>query len=486
MLSLVPVSSVSAHNDRGAGSNAFIHEYMKANWDSRVARGIPYPSRTPPKVLRGSWYGMGRQYGESFDRYIRVVYDSYYNLFLTSQLDPNKLGAVLDMYSDETKKLSPEMVEFVRGIGDGAAKELNKADHPGPLSNRQKIMFLNCLFEVVIPPAWPHVAKLMGEQPPSAKSDNWQPFASHAWAAWGDMTKHGTIMGGTRDQPWMPTLYNASYIAVPSDRRAAVTWGNVIAGHVASSAQVNEHGVGLGNTIVSHKEQHVGVPALLATAHISFFAHSAREAADMLTVGTRDYRNRTHRKTLATTVGFFQIFADAKKAYTVERTGRHYAVRTAGTQHERHDYTVLANHAVANYSYDEFGKPTGQPMEDWTIPSGPASSSKSRYWALFYEFAKRKHIDVKDAQKDIATMKYTYTPDGKKVTEKGGIPVWRLGLTPERWLIPNPADPKSFPTGGNNIYFVADLKKTDVYWVQGIPSHWKGKWHHVSLRDFAR
>lgn len=469
--------------------NTKIDKYMQANWDEEIARGIPYPARTEPKVLRGSWHDMGKQYGKAYGTYVRIVYDTYYGRFLTSGLDPNKLGAVLDKYTNETKKFSPEMVEFIRGIGQGAAKDLNNADYPVPLTNAQKVMFVNCLFEVAIPPAWPHVAELMNEELSQAAASKakaeFEPFASHGWTAWGDMTKgYSGIMGGTRDQPWMPTLYNVSYVAIPSDKKAAVTWGNTIAGHVASSSQVNEHGVGLGNTIVSQKDQYFGVPALIATAHISFFAKSAREAADMLTVGTKQYRHKTGNKTLKTTVGFFQVFADAKKGYTVERTGRHYAVRTAGTQGEQRDYTVLANHAVAGYSFDENATFTGKPMEAWTQTSSPTSSTWSRYWALFHEFDKLKRpLTVEYAKEKIATMKHTYTSNGQKVTEINGVPAWRAGHTPERWLIPNPADPNSFPTGGNNMYFVADLKKKDVYWAQGIPSHWKGAWERVSLDD---
>ncbi len=478
--------SQSHHHTQG---NAYIDQYMKANWNADIARGVPYPSRTKPMVLHGSWYTMGQQYGKAFGKYVRIQYDANYAQFLRSQLPANKLGSVLDKYMDETGKLSPEMVEFVKGIGSGAGRDLDRATHASALTNTQKIMLVNCLFEVVIPPAWPHVAEMMGVPKTAVQtsSTDFEPFASHAWAAWGNMTKgHSGMMGGTRDQPWFPTLYNVSYVAVPSDKRAAVTWGNAIAGHVASSSQVNEHGVGLGNTIVSHDKQYLGVPALLTTAYISFFAHSAREATDILTVGTPEYRKKTGRQTLAYTVGFFQTFADAKEGFTVERTGRNYAVRTAGSQNERGDYTVLANHAVAKNSYDEFGKPTGKPMETWTVPSNPDSSSWSRYWALFYEFSKNKgKVDSRFAERTIAPMKHTYTANGTLVTTKNGIPVWRLGLTPERWLIPNPSDPNSFPTGGNNMYFVADLKKGKVQWVQGIPSHWKGDWEEVLLKDPA-
>jgi hypothetical protein len=482
---VLPSQKTNAVAVRG---NTHTNEYMQANWNAQIARGIPYPVRTEPMVLRGSWDEMGRQYGKSSGKYIRIVYDAFYGLWLNSRLDPNKLGAVLDRYQGEAKTLSPEMVEFAQGISEGAAIELDDADHAPALTNMQKIMLINCPFEVVFPTAWPHVAEMMGmSQPSQTNVAQWEPFASHTWAAWGNMTPGGgTIMGGTRDQPWFPTLYNVSYVAIPSDKKAAVTWGNAIAGLVASSAQVNEHGVGLGNTTVSERTQYFGVPHIFTTAYISFFAHNAKEAVDIFTKGTPDYRQATSRSTLAATTGFFQAFADSREGFVVERTGRNYAVRTTGDQHEPGDYVVLANHAVAPDSNDEFGDPMGQPMEDWTTPSGPDSSTRSRYWALFYEFDKyRGKVTPKFAEKTIAPLKHTYTPDGQLVTERDGIPVWRLGLTPERWLIPNPADPNSLPTGGNNMYFVTDLKNRDIYWIQGIPSHWSGKWDHVSLSDPA-
>jgi hypothetical protein len=244
---VLPSQKTNAVAVRG---NTHTNEYMQANWNAQIARGIPYPVRTEPMVLRGSWDEMGRQYGKSSGKYIRIVYDAFYGLWLNSRLDPNKLGAVLDRYQGEAKTLSPEMVEFAQGISEGAAIELDDADHAPALTNMQKIMLINCPFEVVFPTAWPHVAEMMGmSQPSQTNVAQWEPFASHTWAAWGNMTPGGgTIMGGTRDQPWFPTLYNVSYVAIPSDKKAAVTWGNAIAGLVASSAQVNEHGVGLGNT----------------------------------------------------------------------------------------------------------------------------------------------------------------------------------------------------------------------------------------------
>lgn len=475
-------SSREAIADGVAPGNVEISRYMERNWNAEIARGIPYPTRSPFLVLRGSWHSMGVQYGQGAGQYIRIVYDALYTRWLGSGLDPAKLPGVLDMYALQTRKLGPELDSFMRGMAKGARTELTTATHAAALSDYHKILFLNSLFEVVIPPAWPHVAELMGTKRAPATQTGFEPFASHSWAASGAATSRGgTIAGGTRDQPWWPLFYSVSYVAIPSDPQANVTFGNTIAGTIAASAQVNDRGVYIGNTIIGGAEQEFGVPALLTTAYVSFFADSAREAADMFTLGPTGYRRRTKRDTLASTVGFNQLVADPGASLVVERTGRRYAVRATGDQGEPASYQVLTNHNLANWSHNDKGRRTTEPMSDFG--SGGGTDTESRYRALFWELAyNRGAVDVDLGTDRIAKLKHSYTSGGEMVTHQNGIPIWRLGITPERYTgISNPADPNAFPSGGNLMYIVADLKNLNVYYTQGIPSHWRGPWDHVWL-----
>lgn len=477
----------AADDDGGiARGNVEIARYMETNWDAETARGVPYPARSPFLVLHGSWHRMGVQYGDGAGEYVRIVYDALYGNWLRSGLDPGKLGRVLDMYARETRKLSPELLQFMRGIARGARRELGTATHDDALSDYHKILFVNSLFEVVIPPAWDHVAELMESKTAPPTQTGFEPFASHSWAVFGSATPHGGgIAGGTRDQPWWPLFYSVSYVAIPSDPKAHVTFGNTIAGMIAASAQVNDRGVYIGNTIVGGGEQAFGVPALLVTAYTSFFADSAREAAEIFTVGTKAYRRVARRRTLAYTVGFDQLVADAGEALAVERTGRRYAVRASGDAGELGPYVVLTNHHLAGWSHDEDGVRTDEPMSDFG--SGGGTNTESRYRALHWEIAYNLgDVDVEFATERLAKLKHSYTEAGELVTEQSGIPIWRLGLTPERYTgIADPADPDSFPSGGNLMYVVADLENLDVYYTQGIPSHWRGPWDHVWLGDPA-
>lgn len=477
---------VAAADGGIARGNVEIARYMETNWDAETARGVPYPARSPFLVLHGSWHAMGVQYGEGAGEYVRIVYDALYANWRRSGLDPAKLPRVLDMYARETKKLSPELLQFMRGIAKGAAPELGTATHAQALDDYHKILFLNSLFEVVIPPAWRHVAELMDSKKPPETDARFEPFASHSWAAFGSATTHGGgIAGGTRDQPWWPLFYSVSYVAIPTDPSANVTFGNTIAGMIAASAQVNDRGVYIGNTIIGGAEQEFGVPALLVTAYTSFFADSAREAADLFTIGTEAYRRVTGRKTLAYTVGFNQLVADADEALAVERTGRRYAVRASGDEGELGPYVVLTNHHLAGWSHDENGVRTDEPMSDFG--SGGGTNTESRYRALYWEIAYNLGaVDLEFGTERLAKLKHSYTEAGELVTEQNGIPIWRLGLTPERYTgIADPADPDAFPTGGNLMYLVADLRSLDVYYTQGIPSHWRGPWDHVWLGDPA-
>jgi hypothetical protein len=477
--------------------NAEIARYMETNWDAEIARGIPYPARSPRVTLHGSWHQMGVQYGREAGRYVRIVYDAMYGLWLRSGLDPQKLPAVIDLYVRETRKLSPEMVQFIQGIAQGARDDLATATHADALDDFRKVFFLNSLFEIVIPSAWPLLAELMGESPQAAASlaakVDLSPFASHSWAVWGSSTPTGTgIAGGTRDQPWFPLFYSVAYVAVPADPQANVVYGNTISGLVAASAQVNDRGVFIGNTIIGGtwrpqdgiREQDLGVPALIATAYVSFFADSAPEAAAQFTVGTEAYRRLAKRETLAYTVGFNQLVADANTSLVVERTAHRFAIREAGDFEERGPYLVLTNHNLAQHSFDESGRRSDEPMT--TFGSAGGGSSSTRYYALFWEIANSLgRIDDAFAVDVLARLKHYYTPEGEKVTEQDGIPVWRLGLTPERFNIENPADPEAFPRGGNLMYVVADLESLDIFYTQGIPSHWVGPWDHVWLGDPA-
>lgn len=491
------VSTASESDGAVMRGNAEIDRYMAENWNAEIARGIPYPARSPRVFLQGSWHEMGVQYGEATGQYVRIVYDALYGLWLRSGLDPAKLPAVLDLYVRETRKLSPEMVQFIRGIARGASDDLATATHAAALDDFRKVFFVNSLFEVVIPSAWPLVAELMGESraaaAAAARTVDFAPFASHAWAAWGASTPAGSgLAGGTRDQPWFPLLYSAAYVASPADPKANVVFGHSIAGIVAASAQVNDEGLFIGNTIVGGtwrpeagiREQDVGVPALIVTASVSFFADSAAEAAEQFTLGTEAYRRLTGRKTLAYTVGFNQLVADASSALVVERTAHRYAVRAAGDQAERGPYVVLTNHNLAGHSFDAEARRTDEPMTQFGTAGG--ESSVVRYHALFWEIANDLGaVDTAFGTDVLAKLKHYYTPEGEKVTEKDGIPVWRLGLTPERFLLRDPADPDAFPFGGNLMYVVADLESLDVFWTQGIPDHWVGPWDHVWLGDPA-
>ena len=474
--------------------------YLESNWDESIAKDEYYPNKMPFTVLYGTWEQMGKQYGKFRAKYIRIVYDALYSLWTRSGLNNSSLRSTMKRFMEETNNFAPQMMEFIKGTATGASDQLDGAIHADALSNFEKVFFINSLFELAIPSSWEFLAELTGERlgsqaiefmrSPQASND--ASFASHAWAAWGAATRSGgCIVGGARDQPWFPLFYSCSYVAIPSDPAAKITFVNTISGVIAASSQLNEKGVYVANTIVGNtwnpsagiREQDIGVPALIATAHVSFYADTARNAATIVTTGDENFRPLKERKLFPYTVGFNQLFADRSGGLVVERTAHRYLVRSAGGAGERGSYVVLTNHNVGKASNSADGE-SNEPME--TFGSGESSdrSSAARYWSLSHLLAKRLgNIDAEFGIEELEKMKYIFTKDGNKVDSINGIPVWRLGYSTQRFMFRNPRDESEFPYGGSLTTTVVDLESLDIYYILGLPDYWDGPWQHVSLAD---
>lgn len=443
---------------------------------------------------------MGKQYGEFQAKYIRIVFDALYSLWEKSGIGNSSLRSAIVQFARESRLYTPQMVGFIDGTAIGASAELDKAIYANALSNFDKVFFINSLFEMAIPSSWEFLAELTGEKLEgqtvefikSLQKSNDASFASHAWAAWGEATRSGgCFAGGARDHPWFPLLYSCAYVAIPEESEAKITFVNTISGVIAASSQLNEKGVYVSNTIVENtwnsaagtREHDVGVPALISTAHVSFFAGTAFEAARMVTTGDDSFKTVPGRKIFPYTVGFNQLFADRDRALVVERTAHRYLVRSAGMNSERGSYLVLANHNVGKKSNSLEGE-SDDPMEKFGAGESFDNSSASRYWSLNHLLAKHLgSIDLEFGIEEVEKMKHIFTKEGNKVDVIDGIPVWRLGLSPERFLFKNPKDEKEFPYGGSLTSTVADLENLDVYFVLGIPDYWEGPWQHVSLAD---
>ena len=474
--------------------------YLESNWDETIAGDEYYPNRMPYTVLRGTWEAMGTQYGKFQARYIRIVYDALYSLWLKSDLRPTTLRELMKKFEEETSAFSPQMMEFLKGEAAGATDELGAAIHADAMSSFEKVFFVNSMFELAIPSSWEFLAEISGQTLSTEAIDFMRSlqisadssFASHSWAAWGAATRSGSsVVGGVRDQPWFPLMYSCSYIAIPADPSAKITFVNTISGVIAASAQLNEKGVYVGNTIVGNtwnseagiREQAIGVPALIATAHVSFFANSAKDAATILTTGDEKFRSSTGRNMFPYTVGFNQLFADRRGGLVVERTANHYWVRAVGESRERGSYIVLTNHNLSTKSIGADGE-SQIPMEKFGSGESSDRSSAARYWSLNHALSNNiGRIDVGLGMNEIETMKHIFTKEGKRVDEINDIPVWKLGYTPQRFLFHNPRSEIEFPYGGSLTATVADLESLDVYYTLGLPEYWDGPWQHISLAD---
>jgi hypothetical protein len=338
--------------------------------DYHVAEGYPAYAPHPRYLgeLRGSWWQMGKQYGERAGDLIRMVYEGWYRELLPIQGSANVMAAYLSEQEAYYEALVPEALELMYGIADGAASELAISAFPHQLDHFQKILMVNSYFG------------LKGEPP---TSDTAQPApredAGHACSGaviLGGATRDGkTIHASSEDQHFFPQEYLVTFVASPSDRRAHRFTVTDSAGEIGSEHAQNDRGV----TVSGYAGGSVGIlgPSLadpfsgyrrpgldwqVGDFYAAAFADNARHAVELLTVGRPDYRASSGRKIVIgkCTFGANWVVCDADEAFVVEsipadQQGRaRYAVRRPGDMKEKNGhYIVSTNNVEARDSYNE-------------------------------------------------------------------------------------------------------------------------------------
>ena len=118
------------------------------------------------------------------------------------------------------------------------------------------------------------------------------------------LTHHSqiTLMGGGR------TARQVMFVAIPNDPKAHIVWMVTVAGAFGRGGFiVNDAGVANG-LHASDSGQYSetlaqGLDVTLARFHALLYSDSAEQAAEIINIGTREYRKKTGRKTLLRTRG---------------------------------------------------------------------------------------------------------------------------------------------------------------------------------------
>jgi hypothetical protein len=450
---------------------------------------------------------MGKQFGERAGETSRYVSDTWWKAECELWGKAETLKA-FELYEEQIKALSPGLVDFMRGISDGASPWLDQSpyadpNHPLHGTNYQRVLAVNLWDEWTMqhPGNFPDGSSTFGgsvDTPPQTCFAGCSAFAARGKAT----MQNEVISAHNRHSDFNPRSYEQVYIMKP--RQGNTCWVLSNCPQVAANQVVNNKGVSIsllygGSTNPGSLEYHddsycaegFGVPWFHLFLYVGIHANSAKEAIDILTVGTLKYRKKTGRDTLLRGGGWIFLVADEDILAVVETTANRYATRYAGDvlpftgpEWSDTDYIAATNHFICDFSCDEHNNLTDIPM---TIFSDGYHYDRStgeitgldesgvRFWTLMWDIRHNYgRIDQYRAQQIMSGF-YAYDEDtGDKIEvaedDEGDCRIYgTIRPCTLGWLslIGGTCDAKIAVLHGKN---------TIVNWTLGNPSDWQGAW----------
>lgn len=449
--------------------------------------------------LNGSWYEIGKQYGERAGDLIRMVFEGWYREILPTQGSPEAVIEYIHQQETFLEALAPEAIELQKGIADGAKEELDKSVYAGLMTHYEKILMVNNYFGLKVPPAGGEGAGLGG-----AGGQDVEFGCSGAVIIGG--TKDGKVIHvSSEDQHFWPQEYSVTYVANPSDENAHTYTVTDSAGEIGSQTAMNDKGVvvsGYAGGGVGIGPRRPGLDWQVGVWFATAFSDTASEAVKLLTLGTPEYTKRTGHKIVIghCRQGVNWVVSDLKEAYVVESIPAdldgvaRYAVRRPGDMGEIGDYIVSTNNVEADHSYNEDNEyDPSHPMSQHGNSTHEGvwnglNSRGTRFWT-FMQLIKNNYgnIDVEMVQEWRRSHFYIdkegYRRDYLWTDGKGWIPSHLAG--PGMLCSHGRGeDPGTDSFKGVNIYVsIAVPNDLVVYRTKGRPCEWVGPWDAISLSD---
>jgi hypothetical protein len=485
------------------GSSTVAHRYV-------VFPGFP-PIQNRVRFigpLKGSWHEMGRQYGEEAGDLIRWVFDAWWSSAkdIISALGRPHIIEDLHRYEQSIFFLSPGLIEFMKGIAEGASLSLSQSPYATQCTHYEKIILVNVVTPLLRdgnhPPAFRHTKDGAAQITEKSAGEPIRPLlkghpeeCSH-FSVVGDLggSKNGrTFTAHSRDSNFCPFDYNVIFVAIPDDIEAKPWWTLAMAGQMSGNMTGNILGVSVGSSggpvpplgETPLNERAFGVPITAFRAFAAAYASSAAECATFFTAGTENYRKNTSRETLLGTNGNNELFADTKECIVVEATACRYGIRRPGDNGEIGNYIVATNHELCTETYDENNVKTDLSMTDFRGES-QFPTSGTRFWSLMWLI--RRHFGSIDERLIMEFMgaHYFYDKEGTKhytydLEPFARIPAYNAGATVCNHT---PGFPEPF-IGGSADVKLFSLDDKVVYWVQGRPCEWQGPWDRINLKDYG-
>lgn len=434
--------------------------------------------------LRGSWFDIGVAYGSKCGDLIRWIYDEWMEWVVNPV--PNAKGIstreILDRLTrseEEVSALNPSLLEFAKGVAIGATPELMKARHSAILSDYHKILFMNCysLAASSFPglPNWRY-QKLMTRMGECTGLALLPGATQQGKTLVGHNTQFGLGMG----------LFGVVYEAIPDSGN--LYWSINPAGLLTWNCQMNERGVAISEFDGGVGDEAAGVPSSFLMINAITRANTMDEVVELLTLGDKEYRGKTQRKTILRESGSNFLVTEANKACMVETTARHYGIRYPGDLGEE-DFIIGANLQFCNSSFNEENRRIEEPMTRFGRDEGtgelPTPGTCTRYWTLYWAaMYNRGRIDEEMLMSNnFLAGHYWYDRLGRRTDYlKDG----------DKWQSVNYAYAHStvcghsggYPEKFNNelpyakIFSIDDRK---AYWTLGRPCSWVGDWDNIKV-----
>ena len=425
--------------------------------------------------LKGSWYEIGYQIGSRAGDLVRWVSDVWWTEHIDNFGFEDTMKA-MPLYEAQIEAFNPELIKLMKGIADGAERELEKSPYADASSHYHKILNTNIFDEWswrqpgVFP--WKDIQKGAG-------------CSSFATIGDGPNKLDEMIASHNRHCPFNPKCYQLAYVGEPEDGNAF--WVLTPGGAGSGCQIVNDKGVSLilnagGDQHAKYNADAFGIPWFILFPHIAAYTNTAEEAIEMITKGIPEYRANTGRSSLLRGGTWNFLISDRACCAVVETTCDRYAVRRPGDMGEIGNYIVMTNHNYCDYSFDENNDRTKVPMMQFGNEETSPGSAK-RFWTMMWDI--RHNYGQIDLEMAMGFMRGHHQHDryGKRIeTLENEIPLQFTGDV----TCPHSGYPETWERGTADAKIAVNGDNLKVYWTLGRPCEWQGSWDEALLDGKAK
>jgi hypothetical protein len=488
IISLITFLSCEEEQPSEKDTNLNIGEYVSGGRNVNSANYIntpgfpPFPDKAKwLGTVSGSWKNMGIILGEKSGEYIGSTVDIWWSKACQEKGYENTLKA-MKLYNDQIAALDPNQIDFLKGMTEGASLWLDKSAY----ADKNNKLYADNYTRLLCASIWD--VWLWGNP---EFTNEYNSIGCNSLIVSGNATIDGkTISTHSQHTPHEGLCYQEAYVLKPDKGNIVWIVGNLPS--VNGLFLVNDKGVSIahhfgGSTNPKSREypggpylaSAFGVPWWNLILYAAVYANTAQEAIELITVGPKEYHDRTGRVSLLRDGGWNWMVADSETMAVVEVTCDRYAIRYpgefTGPDWTDKNFIVAANHFLCDYSYDKNNKRTDIPMTIFDVDLG---NSKDRFWTLMWDLKDR--LGTIDRYTVLHILSTTYIRDketGKRIYATRDDSGDYVPFAYAKWGVQGTMAQKGLAAGTNSSKMaVLDKENTMIAWILGNPSDWEGAW----------